>query len=131
MLTLFVHDDAKADLEALRARQPLAAGRILALLEQLECDPDLLDRLTQHGYGAYGLADFHVSKWQEQWRNGKDLWRLKVWDLEKKGIQYRIVYAFIPGKEQYHILAITPRRNFNYDDREPISQRILRAYEDL
>ena len=130
MIALFVHDDAKADLLALRDSEPQAAGRILALLEQLEGDPDLLDRLTQHDYGAYGSADFHVSKWQEQWRKGRDLWRFKVWDLEEKGLHYRIVYAFEPRKQHYHVLAIVPRE-FDYDEKHPISQRILRAYEEL
>lgn len=131
MIALFIHDDAKADLLALRDSEPRVAGRILALFEQLEGDPDLLDRLTQHDYGAHHSADFHVSKWQEQWRKGRDLWRLKVWDLEDKRLRYRIVYAFIPGRLQYHILAITPRRDFNYEECDPLSQRILRAYEEL
>ncbi len=131
MIALFVHNDAKDDLLALRETEPQAAGQILALFEQLEGDPDLLDRLTQHDYGAYGTADFHVSKWQEQWRKGRDLWRLKVWDLEEKGLRQRIVYAFIPGKQHYHVLAITPRRDFDYEERDPITQRILRAYQEL
>lgn len=130
MVAIFIHNDAKVDLLALRAREPQAAGRILALLEQLEGDPDLLDRLTVHDYGAYGSADFHVSKWQAQWRKGRDLWRLKVWELEEKGIRHRIVYAFEPRKQHYHVLAIAPRE-FNYDENHPIGQRILRAYEEL
>ncbi|MCB2263860.1 MAG: type II toxin-antitoxin system RelE/ParE family toxin [Candidatus Thiosymbion ectosymbiont of Robbea hypermnestra] len=130
MIALFVHDDAKADLEALWRKEPQAAGRILVLLEQLEGDPDLLDRLTQHNYGARRSADFHVSKWQEHWRKGRDLWRLKIWDLENKGLRYRIVYAFEPGKLHYHVLAVAPRE-FNYDASHPISRRILRAYRAL
>ena len=130
MIALFVHDDAKADLRALRKTEPQAAARIVALLEQLEGDPDLLDRLTQHDYGAHGLADFHVSKWQAQWQKGRDLWRLKVWDLEEKGLRHRIVYAFDSRKLHYHVLAIAPRE-FNYDEIHPIGQRIIRAYEEL
>lgn len=130
MIALFVHDDAMADLETLWETEPQVAGRILALLEQLEGDPDLLDRLTQHDYGAYHSADFHVSKWHEQWRKGRDLWRLKVWDLEESGLRYRVIYAFEPGKLHYHVLAIVPRE-FNYDANHPISRRILHAYEAL
>jgi hypothetical protein len=130
VIALYVHDDAKADLLALREREPEAAGRILALLEQLEGDADLLDRLTQHDFGAYHSEDFHVSKWQDQWRKGRDLWRLKVWDLEDKGLRYRIVYAFQPRKHHYHILAIAPRE-FDYDENHPISRRILKTYQEL
>lgn len=133
MIALFVHDDAQADLEALSVEKPKAAGRIVALLGELDADPDLLDRLTQHDYGAHRAAAFHVSKWQEHWRKGRkgrDLWRLKVWDLEEKRLRYRIVYAFIPSKQHYHILAIAPRE-FDYDPHHPISRRLLRAYEEL
>jgi len=130
LIALFVHDDATADLEALWETEPQAAARIADLLEQLEGDSDLLDRLTQHDYGAYHSADFHVSKWQEHWRKGRDLWRLKVWDLEDKGLRYRVVYAFKPREQHYHVLAIAPRE-FDYDTSHPISQRILRAYQEL
>ncbi|MFB1488915.1 MULTISPECIES: hypothetical protein [unclassified Thiocapsa] len=91
---------------------------------------DLLDRLTQHDYGAHRSADFHVSKWFEQWNKGRDLWRLKVWDLEDKGLRYRVVYAFAPKQHHYHVLAIAPRK-FDYDSSHPFSQRILRAYQEL
>lgn len=127
---LFIHEDAAADLSKLRQTELQAAAKIVALLEELKGNPDLLDRLTQHDYGAYHTADFHVSKWEAQWRRGRDLWRLKVWVLEDQGLRYRIVYAFIPQKRHYHILAIAPRE-FDYDANHPISQRILRAYESL
>jgi mRNA-degrading endonuclease RelE of RelBE toxin-antitoxin system len=129
-LHLFIHEDAAADLSKLRQTELQAAAKIVALLEELKGNPDLLDRLTQHDYGAYHTADFHVSKWEAQWRRGRDLWRLKVWVLEDQGLRYRIVYAFIPQKRHYHILAIAPRE-FDYDANHPISQRILRAYESL
>ncbi len=130
MVALFVHGDVKADLELLWGREPQAAGRILAFLEQLEGDPDLLDRLAQHDYGAHRSADFHVSKWQAHWRKGRDLWRLKIWDLEDKGLRYRIVYAFEPRRQHYHVLAVAPRK-FNYDASHPINRCILRAYQAL
>jgi len=130
ILHLFVHTDAEDDLEALWDEAPDAAARITVLLQELEGNQDLLDRLTQHDFGAYRAADFHVSKWVEQWRKGKDLWRLKVWDLEEKGVKYRIVYAFVPGKGHYHMLGIVPR-GFNYEADHKLTRRILAAYEDL
>jgi hypothetical protein len=53
-----------------------------------------------------------------------------VWDLEDKGLRYRIVYAFEPKKHRYHILAIAPRE-FDYDESHPISRRILKTYQEL
>ncbi len=100
------------------------------MLEELEGNPDLLDRLTQHDFGAYGSGRFHVSKWFAQWNTGKNLWRLKVWDLEDQGLRYRVVYAFIPRQQDYSVLGIVPRE-FNYEPGHELTRRILAAYEDL
>lgn len=130
MLRLYVHEDAEADLEQLWVTEPTAAARITALIEELEGNTDLLDRLTQHDFGAYRREDFHVSKWIEQWRKGKDLWRLKIWDLENKGLRYRVVYAFMSRQQDYCVLGILPRE-FNYDPNHDLTRRIIAAYEDL
>lgn len=130
MISLFVHDDANDDLEALWDTEPEAAARIVVLLEELKGDPDLLDRLTQNFYGVRGHSQFNVRKWEEHWNKGRDLWRLKIWDLEDKGLKYRIIYAFIPITKHHHILAIAPR-DFDYETSHPISQRLLSAYEEL
>lgn len=130
MYSLFVHEDAEQDLENLWNEAPEAAARTVVLLEELEGNQDLLDRLTQQDFGAYHGGDFHVTKWFEQWKVGKDLWRLKVWSLEDKGLQYRIVYAFVPRRLHYHILAIV-HRDFDYDRNHEVTRRILRAYEAL
>lgn len=130
MFRILVHDDARRDLEKLWDEAPLAAARITVLLEELEGNPDLQDRLTQQDFGAYGSADFHVSKWVSQWNKGRDLWRLKVWDLENQGLRYRVVYALIRGRQDYRVLGIVPR-TFNYDPDHELTRRILAAYQDL
>ena len=130
MLRLYIHNDAEEDLERLWASEPDAASRIGVLLEELEGNSKLLDRLTQQDFGAYGLEDFHVTKWQEQQRKGRNLWRVKIWDLEKMGIRYRIVYAFIARQQDYSVLGIVPRE-FNYDASHELTRRIIAAYENL
>jgi len=130
LFSLFIHDDAEYDLEKLWEEAPVAAARITVLLEELEGNQDLLDRLTQHDFGGYHTADFHVSKWIEQWKKGNDLWRLKVWSLEDQGLQHRVVYAFVPQKSRYHVVGIVSR-DFNYDSSHPLTKRILVAYENL
>lgn len=130
MLRLFIHNDAEDDLERLWDSEPVAAAQVAALLEELEGNTDLLDRLTQQDFGAYGLEDFHVSEWKEQQRKGRNLWRLKIWDLEDKGIRYRIVYAFMTRQQDYSVLGIVPR-DFNYDASHELTRRIVAAYENL
>ncbi|MGY0561671.1 hypothetical protein ACW7G2_13235 [Luteimonas sp. A277] len=130
MYRLFVHHDAEGDLDALWESEPEAAARIAVLLQECEGNQDLLDRLSQHRFGTEGVDELNVSRWQERWRKGDNLWRVKVWDLERRGLRYRVIYAFIPQKRHYHVLAVAPR-SFNYDQRHPLCQRILRAYEEL
>ena len=130
MFSLIVHTDAEQDLEGLWSSDAKAAATILAFLEELGGDQDLLDRLTQHDYGHRKDAAIHVSKWFEFWNKGKDLWRLKIWSLEREGRQYRVIYAYVPSRREYQILAIAPR-DFDYDIHHPLSQRLLRAYQDI
>lgn len=132
MIALFVHEDAEEDLEDLWESCPLAAARITVMLQELKGNPDLMDRLTQEGFGAYayGTEDFSIVKWIEQCNQDRNLWRLKIWDLEEKGLKYRIIYAFVPLKNHHHILAIAPRE-FNYEASHPITERIIQAYEGL
>jgi hypothetical protein len=129
---LFISPDAEHDLEELWEANLKVASRITVLLEALQHDPDLLDRLSQHNYGQYGITDFDVSKWLSQWNQNNNLWRLKIKDLEQLGrhYRYRIIYAFLPRKQHYHVLAVIHRDKFNYetDPNHPITQRILKAY---
>lgn len=132
MYKILLHDDAKADLLDIYSVDVTAGARIAAVLQEIEGDQELLDSLTQHNYGRDHTALFNVSKWFELWKNQKDIWRIKIWDLEDKGLRYRIIYAYIRGKREYRVLAITPRNEINYDDlKDPLSQRIQRAYEEL
>jgi hypothetical protein len=124
------HRDAEADLKAIREREPLSAGRLLAALEQAKADPDLMDRLTQHDYGVAGTADFHVSRWEsQQYKYKRNLWRLKLWDLENQGIRYRVIYAFEPASHSVFVLGVTARRTFNYEDNDAFTRRVVGCYD--
>lgn len=127
-----IHEDAWEDLEDLWA-DPLtekAAAVIDVLLQEIECDQDLLDALTAHDYGANKTKSIHVSKWVEFWRTGADIWRLKVWELEKIQLRYRIIYAYEIKKQKYHVLAVVPR-DFEYDTNHPVSRRIMAIYSTI
>lgn len=127
MYSILVHEDAEDDLALLWDTEIKAAAIIQSLLEELDGDNDLLDRLSQHGFKN---EEIDISKWNEQWKKGLNLWRLKVIELERIGIQYRLIYAFVPLKKCYHLLAIAPR-DFDYDPKHEITKRILQAYNEL
>ncbi|WP_027967296.1 hypothetical protein [Halomonas halocynthiae] len=132
MLQLFIHIDAQQDLEDLWEHDEDAAAYIEAMLEEIKGDQRLLDDLLIHDLGKYKLPgqQYSVSKWLRLWNRGKDLWRLKAWELEDSGKKWRVVYAYIPSQAAHYVLAIAPRE-FNYDTDHPISQRILAAYDDI
>lgn len=127
---LYIHRDAASDLESVRSADAVAAARIVALLQQLKADPDLLDRLTQDGFDSRYQHGFQVGSFQSQQRQKQNLWRLKVWDLCDRLIPYRVVYAF-DQKGYRHIVLGIVHRNFGYDAADPRTRRIVAAYERL
>lgn len=131
MYNLYIHNDAADDIEHLLLADPEAAAKIVALLEELHGNQDLLDRLTQHEFGKYTKTNFSVSRIVSQWKIGRNLWRLKIRELEEIRLRYRIIYAFVPVKKNYHILAIAPRDNYNYEPNHELTQRITKAHDTL
>lgn len=130
LYTLSIHPDAAADLEELSQRFPEAALRIAVMLQEMEGDQVLLDRLTQDHFGRRGTDDFNVRKWRALWNIGEDFWRFKIWDLEDDGMRYRIFYIFLPSKKHYEVLGVLDR-DFDYDLNHPATKRMRRAAEQL
>lgn len=103
-----------------------AAFSLAARLDEIGGSPDLLDRLTQHGFGTSSAHDFNVSSWFQQGRRGRNLWRLRVWNVPA----YRVIYAFVPRKHHYYVLGIMPR-SVNYECNDPFIERVEKAYDEL
>lgn len=129
-MRLLFHADAKGDLQELVQAHRKFAARLIELLREVRGNARLVDMLTVQDFGADGQELIHVSRWHEHWRAGKDIWRLKFWELEHQGFPYRVIYALKRGTGDHYVLAI-PHRNFDYGLDHPITQRILRAYDDL
>lgn len=129
MYKLAIHKSASSDIEAL-ATQPATvpvAAKMLELARELRANPRLLANLLDHGRST---QEIDVSKFQMFWRQGKDLWRLKLWDLEDAGLRYRIIYAYEISSHCFHILAVV-HRDFDYDPTHLVTQRILNDYAEL
>lgn len=129
--TVRIQPEAEADLERIWHRDSGSAAFIATALSELECDQDLLDRLNQHGHchrgsGTRGLG---VSRWQRLFPQGYDIYRVKFFELERRGRKYRIIHSFDPSTHTFDILAILPREDINYDDpSHPTTIRILDTY---
>lgn len=103
---------------------------MLALLQQAKHDPRIIGSLLNHNFGAEHTAEYHVSKWFELWKGGYNIWRLKIWIKPNGSLRYRIVYAYEPKTLRHHVLAIV-HRDFNYERNHEITNRILKAYQEL
>lgn len=125
-----VHHDAETDIERLWDTEPDAAALVVALLEEAENDQELLESLTIKDFGIHGTEKIHVDKWVELHKAGKNVWRVKIWELEDLGLQYRIIYALDPRTTRYHVLAVL-HRDFNYDTNDARSKRLIAAYDEL
>lgn len=124
-----IHVSAQQDLDRALSENRKAAIQILAIIEQIEADPVLQDRLLDKKYSEECLE---FMRWVEQYRKGNDLYRIKGWDLDDFTlIPYRIIYAYYPLQQSYVLLGIVPRGEFNYEQSNSYTQRILRDYEEL
>lgn len=135
MYELIVGDDATDDLGKILETNPHAAYRLGVFLQELECNQDLLERLSWDGYGGKPHlpdkgATFSVSKVYSLYRTGKNIWRLRDFELSRERFEYRIIYAFIPSKDLYFVLAVVERA-FDYDPNHPVTHRVLDAYRKL
>jgi hypothetical protein len=132
---LIPHNDLVIDLKRLMAIDPRIVYRTRALIEQLRTDQDLLDRLSQQGYGGRPAkpernAFFNVKMWRGAQDLGLNLWRLRDFSLAEKGLEYRLIYAYLPQKQQYFILALV-EKDFDYDIDHPISKRVFSSCKRL
>jgi hypothetical protein len=128
--TIVLHRAAQADLEDIWESEPEIAAGIYAVLQEAKANQSVLDTFTSHDFGAHGTDRYHVSLWAAQQNKGRNLWRLKIWELEKHAIRYRVVYAFDPRIHRYFVLGIF-NRDFNYDEADARTQRVLQAYDRL
>lgn len=106
---------------------------MLAVIEQLQADPALKDKLLEHDFGAGASQGVSVMKWLDVKNVDRvPLWRLKSWDLEKEGLKYRFIYFYYWRNQTFNVLAVVPRNELNYDDPEhPIRKRVIATVKRL
>lgn len=105
----------------------MAFFRLVALIEQLKTDRALASKLLEHGFGNDRTGDISVMKWIEVYKKeNRPVWRLKSWDMERRGLSYRLIYCYNYPDQSYNIMAIVPRKELDYDDpSHPIRQRVI------
>ena len=124
-----VNAHAVTDLEAISVSDPDAAAAMLIALEQIEADPNAIDKLLTKGDNIFGAAHVNVKAWQAVKKKG-NLWRFRI--LDTPATVYRIVYGYHWQTKQLCILAVVHKEEFNYDDlTSDIARRILADWNAL
>jgi mRNA-degrading endonuclease RelE of RelBE toxin-antitoxin system len=129
---IFLHPDATNDLEKLAqgsAKEQEAWADLSVFLEELKTNRLYYSKLLEHDYGKYDFdASFGISKWLKEFNRGNNLWRCKLLGKDSTANDYRIIYAYIVGKNQYRILGIAHRKQIDYDNPNEFMDRVKKVY---
>lgn len=127
-----VHDHAEEDLDRIAGSDPEALATILATLEQLEADPDMINKLTTFGNVDVGSDRVNIDRWIEASKRARrgDVWRFRV--LDTPATNFRVVYGYHWQTRQVCVLAVVRKEKLNYDDlTSGIGQRVLSDWASL
>ncbi|MDB5365492.1 MAG: hypothetical protein JWM77_1419 [Rhodospirillales bacterium] len=128
-MRLCIDQEADADLDLLWRQNPAAAARIVAVLQEIAGDLELLEALTRDDYTDYDR--FNVCIYGAMQRRRLNVKRLKIFELETgAALPYRVIYAVDWRARAIHILQIQPRARDYESDQESV-RRIARAYTRL
>ena len=130
MLHIEITDPAKLDLDRLYDEDEDAAAEIETALDEISNDQRLLERLTTKKFRSPDTPDFDVDRFEELWQQGLNLFRLKFWDWEGGLLPYRVLYAYDPRNDIYHVLAVV-HRDHAYNTKHPTVQRVVSQYHEL
>ena len=123
-----VHLHAKEDLERLWLNSRGAAAKVVAVLQEMQADLDLVDKLTQHGDNLVGAALLNVKRWQKAKPVGS-LWRFRI--LNSPATSHRVVYGYHYQTRQLCVLAVVHKDEFDYELNSDLSRRILADWSAL
>lgn len=123
---------ALTDIKNILLLDDLSGKRILAVLEQAKRDKTFFAKFRKHGHRDVIDDRLDVKQWKRMQVMGRDVWRIRLPDLETNGKTFRVVYAFKKPPETIYILAIVRREDIDYDNPDhPFSRRILDALASL
>ena len=112
----------RKDIETMRRMDPGALAVVLALLQEAEADPKVIDKFTTHGDVQLGNNRINVKGWVEA-RRTDNLFRIRI--LDTSATSYRVVYGYDWRRRRIGILGIVHKDNFDYGITSTLANRIL------
>ncbi len=130
MTDLRILPAAERHLDALYEKDEDAAAEIETALDEIASDQRLFDLLCRRKFRNYDRPSYEVDVFEELYKTGLNMYRLKIWDYEGALVPYRVLYAYAAQKNVCYVLAVLPRR-IAYDTTHPDVQRVVADYEQL
>ena len=130
MQQLNIHEEAIEDFKQLHLSDPKASEKIAVVLSEIKGNEWLMDNLTVKGKWKQGNIHFETYRFSEQWKQGRDLYVVKVLEITGGSVNHRIIHAYNPKTKHHYVLGIVPR-SFNYESQNDYTKRIVRTYDKL
>lgn len=134
MQCLFIEPSAEVDLvelfnSATTDAQISDITALAVLLDEIGADRDFLSRMHKGDVRRFEEPSTHTARVVKFWREGYNVLRLKVWN-QGALIPYRVIYAYDPRSDAFHILGIIHRTHC-YDASHPRVKKLLTEYLSL
>lgn len=122
--------EAEEELDALYDKSADDAAIIDELLWQLEENEGLLDELCKAKRHVLHTPSFQVKQFEEVWKDGYNVFILKVWTSEGMSIPYRLIYGYHGQLDRYYVLTVMPRE-VDYERDQNFIDKVCRIYDRL
>ena len=128
MLTLIIDPEAGDEIDAIFESDEPAGALIYALLEALEGDQAMLERLFRPGNHFDYEPPFEVKPFGEAQRLGKNIFTMKIRDEEGALLPYRVLLAHHAQIDTYYVLSAASRGDV-YDPGRSGFRDVLDRYD--
>ena len=117
-----IHDDVELDVEDVLRENPEEAAVLIAVIDEIEGDHALCERLIDVGFEDDQLKSVKAfASLQEKRYNA---YTVRLYEVDR----WRLISA-VDHRQRLIALLYIMRRDENYDTR--VQQRVIKAYEDL
>jgi len=116
------------ELDALYELDEDGAALIDVLFEALSDDAQMLARLCQPDDHYTYTPPFEIKRFAAMQRLGKNIYTLKVRDVQGGLLPYRVLMGYHAQIDTYFVLAVLPRE-IAYDKTDPNFRRVMERYE--
>lgn len=128
MPRIVVTQDFDDEMDALDGTQPDVVDAAELLLESLDENRDLLERLHQPTTYPLHTPAFEVKRFGMAQKAGYNIFILKFQDLDGFATNHRILLGYHAQRDTYYVLAITDR-DYSYDHHHDAYGNLLNRYE--